>query len=91
VFLQKSDPAKLGGNADDYQNKGVEKKAIRNYMKTKDLQIDPLGGATHKCVKTKGGRTWAVDGGWCVEASYAKTHGVARKRKDRTGTLSAEP
>jgi hypothetical protein len=32
------------GNADDYQNKGVAEKAIRNKMKTKDGQIDPQQG-----------------------------------------------
>jgi hypothetical protein len=32
---------KPGGNADDYQNKGVAGNAIHNKMKKKDLQIDP--------------------------------------------------
>jgi hypothetical protein len=58
------------GNADDYENKRVAGKAICKTMKRKELQIDGLGGATHKCVKTPtgsgqapGGRKWVVSGG----------------------------
>ena len=44
------------GNADDYQRKGFAGKAIRNYLKAQDMQIDRPGGATHKYMKTKGAR-----------------------------------
>jgi hypothetical protein len=54
---------KTGGNADDYQNKGFAKKAIRNYMETKDLQIDASGGAIHKLMKTQDDGEWVVSGG----------------------------
>ena len=50
-------------------------------MKIKDVQIDQSGGATHKYMKTKGGQNRRAAG----------THWAAGKRKDRTGTLSAEP
>jgi len=30
-------PPKPGGNADDFENKGVAEKAIRNNMKTRDI------------------------------------------------------
>jgi len=56
-------------------------------MKIKDLQIDRSGGAIHKCMKTPtgsgqapGGEKWVVDGGYCVEASSAKTHWAAGKK-----------
>ena len=40
------------GNADVFENKGVAGKAIGKTMKTKELQIDGVGGATRKCLKT---------------------------------------
>ena len=50
-------------------------------MKTKDLQIDERGGATQKCMKTKGEQHPGAE----------DTHVVAEKRRDEAGTLSAEP
>lgn len=38
-----SNSEKTGGNADDYEKEGVEKTAIRNLMKRRNLQIDEFG------------------------------------------------
>jgi len=55
-FGRKLIPPTPPGNADDYQRKGFAGKAIRNYLKAQDMQIDRPGGATHKYMKTKGAR-----------------------------------
>ena len=60
-------------------------------MRTKDLQIDQSEGATHKYRKTKSGGKWVVDGTQRVGRAGADTQGVEGKRRDETGTLSAEP
>jgi hypothetical protein len=56
-------------------------------MKTKGEQIDGLGGAIQKCMKTPtasgqapGGEKCVLDGGYGVEASCAKTHWAAGKK-----------
>jgi hypothetical protein len=51
-----------GGNADGYENKRVAGKAIRKTMKIKELQIDGVEGATHKCMKTLTGSGQAPGG-----------------------------
>jgi hypothetical protein len=53
-----------GGNADVYQNKVVTGKAICKTMKIKGYQIDLIGRAIHKFMKTKerqtDGASWPV-------------------------------
>ena len=77
-------PAPTPGNADVSENKEVAGKAIRKAMKTKGLQIDWLGGAIHKRLKTKGGR----GSGWQVVSGRADTLGWGGRRVLRRDTVS---
>jgi hypothetical protein len=44
---------KLGGNADVFENRGVAKKAICKWMKTRGMQIDGAEVAIRKFLKTR--------------------------------------
>jgi len=48
-----SESEKTGGNADDYERKGIEKTAIRNLMKRRSLQIDKFGSGVRGSRATK--------------------------------------